>query len=161
MNILDKSPLTRLSMVKAFIKKILKTWDKVTFTHITVKDTHWCSHTMDIWRLSLKLLVQNKFPLTTNPFQEAEEVFCLSSSTSEQSTLFQDSVDGHIMNGSELWSGITNIWLLSTLVILRPDISLISSVQSSPPSIMCTLDMRLNNFALNGLMFARRSKCYI
>lgn len=148
-------------MVKATINKILETWDKGMFTPITVRNTHWFSHTTDILKPSLKLLVQSKYLLTTNHFQEAEEVSYLSSSTLEQSTPFQDSEDGHTMSGLELWSGITNIWLLSILDILKLDISLISLVQSSPPSTMCTLDMRLNNSLLNGLMFAKKSNSSI
>ena len=148
-------------MVKDIINKTLKTWDKVTFIHITVRNIHWFSHTTDTLKPYSKLLDQSKSLLTTKPFQEAEEVYCSYSSTLEQSTLYQDSVAGLIMSGLELWSGIMNIWLLSILDILKQSISLISLVQSSPPFTMCTLDMRLNNLPTIGLMLPKRAKWFI
>lgn len=148
-------------MVKDITNSTLETWNKVTFIHITVRNTHWFSHTMDTLKPYSKLLDQSKSPHTTNPFQEAEEVYCSYSSTLEQSTLCQDSVAGLTMNGLELWSGITNIWLVSILDILKQSISLISLVQSSLPSTMCTLDMRLSNLPTNGLMLPKRSKWFI
>lgn len=128
------------------------------FTHITAKNIHWSILNTTIWKLYSRLLVQSKYHLIMNLFQEAEEVFYSCSSILEQLTLFQDSEDGHTTNGSELWSGIMNIWLLSTSDISRLDISLISLVQSSQPSTTYIPDTKSNNSAQCGLIKLKNSK---
>ena len=148
-------------MVKVTIKDTLRIWNKVMYILITVTSTHLCSLTSTTWRLYLKELDQSKFHPTMNLYQEAEEVFFSYSSTLELSILSQDLEDGHTMNGSEVWSGIMNIWLLSMLDLWKLSTSHGWSDLNSQSSITFTVDTRLNNSALCGLMLLKKNKCSI
>lgn len=126
---------------------------------ITVISTHLCSHISTTWRHYLKVLDLNKFHLTMNLCQEVEEVFYFCSFILELSTQSQDSEDGHTTNGSEVWSGIMNIWLLSTLDLWKLNISHGWLDLNSQSSITCTVDMKPNSYAQCGLMLLKNYKC--
>lgn len=149
--------MTRQSMVKVTTKDIWRTWSKVTSILTTAISIQLRSLTSTTWRLFLKLLVQSKSLLITNPFPEAEEVFSSYSFTLEQSVPSQGLVDGLIMSGLEAWFGTMNILLPSIWDTSKSDTSLISLVPSLLYSTMSTLDMKPNNSAQCGLMSLRRS----
>ena len=138
-----------------------RTWSKVTFTLITPTNTQLCSLTSTTWRLCSKLLAQSKSHLTTRAYQEAEEVFCSYSSTSDQSTPFPDLEDGPTTNGSEVWFGIMNISSASTLDMLKSATSLTSLVPNSQFSTTFTPDMKPSNWQECGLISQRKSKLSI
>ena len=144
-------------MERDTINKTLNKWDRDISTLITQRNIQLCFLISTIWRPYLRQLVQNKFHLIMNHYLEAEEVFCSFSSILVPSILSQDSVDGHTMNGSEIWYGITNISFLSTWDILKLDISLTSWVQNSQSSTMYIQDMKPNNSVQCGLMFVRKN----
>ena len=148
-------------MVKGTIKDTLRIWNKVMYILITLTNIQLCSPTSITWKHCLKLLVLNKFLLIMNLYQEAEEVSFSYSSMLEVSILFQDLEDGLTTNGSEVWSGIMNIYLLSILVLWKLSTSHIWLVLNSLSSIMCTADTKPSNYVQCGLMWQKNSKCSI
>jgi len=129
--------------------------------HIILRDHQSICQTFTSWKLCSKLLVQNKYHHITKLWPDQEEALSSLVYILDQLTLFQDSEDGNIMTGWELWSGITSSLLDFTLVILRLDISLTSSDQSSQFSTMSTQDMNTPSSPTNGLIQPRWSKINI
>ena len=136
-------------------------WRLDMFTHITLKDLQSICHTFTSWKHYSKLLGQSKFLHITKLWPDQEEDLFSLVCILDQLTPFQDLVDGNIMIGWELWSGIMNSLLDFILVILKLDTSPISLVQSSQFSIMCTLDMNTLSSPTNGLILLRWFKINI
>lgn len=141
--------------------KDLTRWRSGTFIHIILKDLQSICHIFISWEHCSKLLVQNKFHHITKHWLDQEEVSFSLVCILDQLTQSQDLVDGNIMIGWELWSGIMSSLLDFILVILRWDISLISLVQNSQFSTMSTQDMNTPSSQTNGLIVAKWSKINI
>ena len=153
------SPRTSRNMEVTTTLAKLPRWHTDTNTHTTLLLTQFSSPTITIWRLSSRLLAQNKSLHTTNRFLEADVVSSSCSSILVPLPLFLDLEVGPIMSGSVEWYGITSSWCAGSLATWRSDISLSCSDQSSLTSTILTLSTRPSSSLASGLTPVKSLRC--
>ena len=153
------SPRTWRNMEVTTTLAKLPRWHTDTNTHTTLQLTQFSSLITTIWRLSSKLLAQNKSLHIMNRFLEADVVSSSCSSILVPLLLYLDLEVGLIMSGSVEWSGTTSSWCAGSLATWRSDISLSCSDQSSPTSTILTLSTRQSSSPASGLTPVKSLRC--
>lgn len=149
------SQLIRRSTARVTMRTSSTKLNKAMFIPTTPNNLP-CARPITItWDSCSRLLAPNRSPLTTNHLHAHAEVLSSCSSTSAQSPLSLEWVDGLTTSGLEIWFSITNSWSVITLVTLKFVTSTGSQVQNSPLSTMYTPDTSCSNWVLNGLMLLK------